>query len=73
MKRSEESMSEIDRALDYTDRSYFTVGYGASRRINNDTFIASNRDDNNPRYASVKTLFDPNAGPKSLSNLGQLN
>lgn len=59
--RSKESLADIDAALDHTDRNYFVVGYGASRRINKGEFIQLSNRRVNDRYASVRTLFDPNS------------
>lgn len=63
-----ESLDEIDRALSYTDRNYFILGYGASRRLNkNQSFSQSGSFYNNDRSANVATLFNSDANLYPLS------
>ena len=61
LSRAHDTLDEIDRALEYTDRNYFVAGYGASRRINNRENLLSRKSSRMMRYASIQTLFDPNA------------
>lgn len=63
-----DSLDEIDRALSHTDRNYFILGYGASRRLNkNQSFNQSGSFYNNDRSANVATLFNSDANLYPLS------
>lgn len=58
--RNEESMSLLDRALRHTERSYFTAGYGVSRRLS-ERLLGGIADQayRSPRALAVTTLFSP--------------
>ena len=64
IKRGYETLEEIDNALEHTERNYFILGYGASRRLSN---ASSRKGSVLPgwsdvyRYDNVATIFDPNA------------
>ncbi|AFK05462.1 SMC domain protein (plasmid) [Emticicia oligotrophica DSM 17448] len=63
-----DSLDEIDRALSHTDRNYFILGYGASRRLNkNQSFNQPSSFYNNDRSANVATLFNSDANLYPLS------
>jgi energy-coupling factor transporter ATP-binding protein EcfA2 len=60
--RNRESLSLLDRAVAHASRSYLTVGYGASRRLNSNPESAfSRRSEWKPRARAVATLFSPDA------------
>jgi predicted ATP-binding protein involved in virulence len=64
-----ESLSKIDEALKHSDRSYFTVGYGASRRLNkNETNSRGSESRHSRRAQAVMTLFDSDAALNPLSS-----
>lgn len=65
ISRSYETLDEIDDALEYTDRNYFVVGYGSSRRLNSENF---NNSRSTIRYQNVATIFDPNANLNPLES-----
>jgi len=66
---NQESLSRIDEALKYADRSYFTVGYGASRRLNKGEPNSRSRERRLSRRAqAVITLFDSDASLNPLSS-----
>lgn len=62
---NEESLSKIDEALKHTERSYFAVGYGVSRRLNKGSgqpFSSAGQQAASPRRAqNMATLFNPDA------------
>jgi predicted ATP-binding protein involved in virulence len=64
------SLEQIDEALKHTDRNYFVLGYGASRRLNSgDNRIESKQDYiKSPRYKAIQTLFNADAALVSLTN-----
>ena len=62
IKRNSENLELLDAALEYTNRNYFVVGYGTSRRLSS----ASSRRQktssfHHVRARSVATLFDTEA------------
>ena len=63
LARAKESLEELDTALDYTNRSYFILAYGASRRLNlrSRSRRKSSFDYRHSRARGVATLFDPDA------------
>jgi len=61
-----EGLAEIDRAFEYTARSYFVVGYGVSRRLPRDKSTVAAQQTRTPRAAAVATLFDPDVPLNSL-------
>lgn len=63
------SLDLIDRAISHTDRNYFVVGYGASRRLNNDSHSSGlNLDFSSARSQNIKSLFNADSRLISLSN-----
>ena len=55
-------LDQLDSALAHSTRSYFTVGYGASRRLGSARFASQNFDSNQHRRArNVATLFSNDA------------
>ena len=57
-----ESLDEIDKALNYTERNYFILGYGASRRLNkNPNFNQPESSYTNDRTVNIATLFNSDA------------
>lgn len=66
IRRSYETLDEIDGALEHADRNYFVLGYGASRRLNSDISYSSRS--TNLRYVNIATLFDQNASLNPLES-----
>lgn len=64
-----DSLNEIDNALAYTNRNYFVLGYGASRRLNKGSEFtrASEKIYRNNRTQNVATLFNTDALLQPLS------
>ncbi len=61
VKHNISGLDALDAALSHTQRSYFTVGYGALRRLGGSE-IGSPREGNEPHRArSLSTLFDNDA------------
>jgi predicted ATPase len=62
-ERNRESLRRLDDALRHSTRSYLTVGYGVSRRMNDPRFAGSRPSSpfNKPRARSVATLFSADA------------
>jgi predicted ATPase len=56
--RNKRSLDEIDKALNYSDRSYFVVGYGASRTLSKQQFSNHTSQFRSPRSRSVGNLFN---------------
>lgn len=62
LDRSKSSLMELDDALEHTNRSYFVLAYGASRRLNlNRSRRSKSSYYRHPRAQSVATLFNPDA------------
>ena len=61
-----ETLDALDRALKHTNRNYFTVGYGVSRRIPATEGKSPPNRFSHPRANSVATLFAPEAELVSL-------
>lgn len=59
MNRSNETLREIDDALEHATRNYFLLGYGASRRLNSEGDHFKRK--SSYRYDNVATIFDANA------------
>jgi hypothetical protein len=67
--RNAELLEQLDAAFRHTTRSYFTVGYGVSRRPAEEegqTIVGKGGMFRNPRARSVATLFSPHATLTSL-------
>lgn len=64
-----ETLDFLERALAHTDRNYFVVGYGASRRLNNGEHSWSSGQGiyRNNRSNNVATLFNTEAQLTSLT------
>lgn len=60
ISNNQDSLRRIDDAFEYAQRSYFVVGYGASRRLNSGAgIITKTRGDHfGMRSANVKNLFN---------------
>ena len=62
LDRAKESLTALDEALEHTNRNYFVLAYGASRRLNvNRSRRAESSEYSHIRARSVSTLFDPDA------------
>lgn len=55
------SLSDLDRALEYTSRSYLTIAYGVSRRLGDQRTSLGQDDLSHVRAQSMASLFDPGA------------
>ncbi len=69
LKRNEATLKPLDAALSHTARSYFTAGYGVSRRFpssDGDKFQAANSAP--PRAASIATLFRGDSSLRSIES-----
>jgi len=67
LSRSFETLEEIDKALEYTNRNYFIVGYGANRKLANASRSRSLKHYfRSHRSNSVATLFHKEASLRSL-------
>lgn len=58
---NKESLRPIDDALDHTERNYFVVGYGVSRRLNLGEGLHREESKLSTRARSVTSLFDDDA------------
>ncbi len=68
LKRNEATLKPLDAALRHTARSYFTAGYGVSRRFpspDGDKFQSSSVP---PRAASIATLFRGDSCLRSIES-----
>ncbi len=65
-----EALERLDSALKNADRNYFTLGYGASRRLNRgDNKIVSKQSFlRSPRSHGIQSLFNADATLVSLAN-----
>ena len=64
------TLDQLDSALAHSTRSYFTVGYGASRRLGSARFASQTFDSNQHRRArNVATLFSNDAVMNPLDTL----
>ena len=62
IKRSSETLSLLNNALEHTTRSYLTIGFGASRRLSEPGLTnTSHSGRTHPRARSMLSLFDPSA------------
>lgn len=62
LDRAKKSLTELNEALEHTNRNYFVLAYGASRRLNvNRGHRTRSSDYNHVRARSVSTLFNPDA------------
>lgn len=66
ISNNRESLQLIDEALEYTERTYFVVAYGASRRLSGDA-MGSFEKSRSHRSGSVRNLFDGNASLNPLT------
>lgn len=61
-EQNKQTLDKLDSALTHSTRSYFTVGYGASRRLGSARFASQTFDANQHRRArNVATLFSNDA------------
>jgi energy-coupling factor transporter ATP-binding protein EcfA2 len=69
-ERNVSLLEGLDAALAHTNQSYFTVGYGVSRRPSSDdgAFSKGGSRFRHPRARSVATLFSPHANLNSLES-----
>tara|TARA_R110002096_G_scaffold197468_6_gene380824 strand:+ start:4644 stop:5918 length:1275 start_codon:yes stop_codon:yes gene_type:complete len=62
LDRNRESLSELESALEHTNRSYFTLGYGATRRLNIERRLRSKSSPlRHLRAQNIGSLFSPEA------------
>lgn len=62
IKRSSETLSLLNDALEHTTRSYLTIGFGASRRLSEPGLSDRGHSGRtHPRARSMLSLFDPSA------------
>lgn len=61
ISNNQEALHMIDDALEYTERSYFVVAYGASRRLSPGDPSARSNVDKSQRFLNVRNLFDASA------------
>ena len=67
--RAKESMQLLEDALDHTNRNYFVLAYGASRRLSFESKRRSGRSSyRHPRAQRIATLFDPDATLMSVES-----
>ena len=66
MKRSSESLQEIDAALSHTDRNYFIVGYGSSRNAGSGGNSFKSKRSSSQRAQCVVSLLDKTAELNSI-------
>ncbi len=57
ISRSHGSLEKLDEALEHTNRSYFVVGYGSTRRLGTKGLSRVSSFYDHPRARSVSTLF----------------
>lgn len=58
ISRNQDSLTFIDRALEYTERNYLNIGYGIHRRIGGSGFENKTSIYNSIRAENVATLFN---------------
>jgi len=58
--KNHDSLKLIDDAIAHTDRNYFVVAYGSSRRLSKDVF-STQEPNRSPRFVNVRNLFDNTA------------
>ncbi len=72
MNRSSKSLDEIDNALNYTDRNYFVLGYGASRQMGGSRSGRKSRSFgsfyDSQRAQCISSLLDRQASLNSLED-----
>lgn len=68
--KSRDSLDEIDNALDYSNRNYFVLGYGASRRLNMGSYISKRSQGyfSDFRSNNVASLFNPDSTLNPLTS-----
>ncbi len=60
--QNQEAMDQIDAALEHSNRNYFLIGYGATRRLAGSRSASPNREAfEHPRAQCVSTLFSNDA------------
>jgi predicted ATPase len=61
-EKNKEAMDQIDAALEHSNRNYFVIGYGATRRLAGQRSAQPSREIfSHPRAQSVATLFSNDA------------
>lgn len=63
-----ESLQKIDEAINYADRNYFTVGYGAGRRLPSSEMLNLEKYSARSRALNVRSLFSPSATLNPLTS-----
>lgn len=58
ISNNKESLHLIDDAIEYADRNYFIVAYGASRRLPSESFSNFEKSSNGNRSGNVRSLFN---------------
>eukprot|EP01013_Petalomonas_cantuscygni_P009190 TRINITY_DN21991_c0_g1_i1.p1 TRINITY_DN21991_c0_g1~~TRINITY_DN21991_c0_g1_i1.p1 ORF type:complete len:417 (+),score=14.57 TRINITY_DN21991_c0_g1_i1:740-1990(+) len=62
INRSVKSLGPLNDALEHTNRSYLTIGFGSSRRLGTASLSSKSRPGpSHPRSQSMISLFDPSA------------
>lgn len=67
IKTNTQSLALIDEAIKKANRNYFTVAYGASRRLNRSAEFFSSHGRKSPRAGNIQSLFNPDATLVSLT------
>ena len=69
IKRNSQNLELLDAALEHTNRNYFVVAYGTSRRLSSGSSRRQRTSSyDHVRARSVATLFDPEATLKPLES-----
>ncbi len=68
LELNRDSLKAIDAALAHTQRSYFFVGYGASRRLSSKRMAQFGETYKHPRAQAVSTLFSSDANLNPLES-----
>jgi energy-coupling factor transporter ATP-binding protein EcfA2 len=70
IRQNRKAMLELDQALEHSNRNYFLVGYGVSRRLSSTqgTAILEQPGYRTPRGRSIASLFNADAPLNSLEN-----
>jgi predicted ATPase len=55
---NQETLNQLDSALNHADRNYFVVGYGASRRLPSESFPNFEKSSSGVRSSNVRSLFN---------------
>jgi predicted ATP-binding protein involved in virulence len=61
LDKNQSTLGELDNALEHAERSYFVLGYGASRRLNSNRTPARGSSFSESRARCLATLFNSDA------------